>query len=145
MARIAEMNGDYYEVLGVSSSASGEQIRIAYHGLAKDFHPDRHANEGDEQLSEYSRRMSLISEAYDVLSDPQSRSRYDRLGATAWAEASNATFRVRTVNGSECMFCAHSPVAHATLRRNVVMVFVVRAKTGKRFHDRRNGRHRLTV
>ncbi len=120
---------DYYQVLGVSSNATTEQIRSAYHSLAKQFHPDRHANEGDEELQGYAQRMSLISEAYEVLSEPTSRQRYDRLGAAGWAAESDPVFNVRAPNASECMFCAHSPIAHATLRRNVGMVFMRRHAT----------------
>jgi len=65
---------DYYKVLGVSPSASGEEVRRAYRKLAKRYHPDR--NKGSEAAEE---RFKEISEAYGVLGDPQKRKRYDQL------------------------------------------------------------------
>lgn len=66
---------DYYEVLGVSRDASTEDIKKAYRRLARQYHPD--ANSGDEEAEA---RFKEIKEAYDVLSDPQRRARYDRFG-----------------------------------------------------------------
>ncbi len=69
---------DFYQVLGVSSTASDKEITKAYRQLAKKFHPD--ANPGSED------RFKEISAAYDVLSDPAKRKEYDevrRLGPTA--------------------------------------------------------------
>ena len=66
---------DYYQILGVDRKASAEDIKRAYRKLAMQFHPDR--NPGDKQAEE---RFKEINEAYQVLSDPQKRSRYDALG-----------------------------------------------------------------
>jgi molecular chaperone DnaJ len=66
---------DYYEVLGVSRSAGAQELKSAYRRLAREFHPDR--NREDPQASE---RFKDASEAYAVLSDPEKRERYDRLG-----------------------------------------------------------------
>jgi len=66
---------DYYKVLGVSRTASAEQIKTAYRKLAMQYHPDR--NPGDKQAEE---RFKEFNEAYQVLSDPEKRSRYDQLG-----------------------------------------------------------------
>ncbi|MGO9455800.1 MAG: molecular chaperone DnaJ [Acidimicrobiales bacterium] len=69
---------DFYQVLGVSSTASDKEITKAYRQLAKKFHPD--ANPGSED------RFKEISSAYDVLGDPAKRQEYDevrRLGPTA--------------------------------------------------------------
>ena len=66
---------DYYEVLGVPRDASDEDIRRAYHKLARRYHPDVNKEEGAED------RFKEISEAYEVLRDPDKRARYDRLGA----------------------------------------------------------------
>jgi molecular chaperone DnaJ len=66
---------DYYEVLGVNRSAGAQELKSAYRKLAREFHPDR--NREDPQASE---RFKEASEAYAVLSDPEKRELYDRLG-----------------------------------------------------------------
>jgi curved DNA-binding protein len=66
---------DYYQTLGVSRGASADEIKAAYRKLAMRYHPDR--NQGDKQAEE---RFKEINEAYQVLSDPQKRTRYDQLG-----------------------------------------------------------------
>ena len=66
---------DYYEVLGVPRDASTEDIRRAYRKLARKYHPDVNKEPGAED------RFKEISEAYEVLRDPRSAQRYDRLGA----------------------------------------------------------------
>ncbi|MCA9072558.1 MAG: molecular chaperone DnaJ [Planctomycetaceae bacterium] len=65
----------YYEVLEVSREASPDQIKKSYKKLAVQFHPDR--NPGDDTASV---RFKEVAEAYEILSDPERRSRYDRYG-----------------------------------------------------------------
>jgi molecular chaperone DnaJ len=64
---------DYYKVLGVGKGASEEEIKKSYRKLARKYHPDR--NPGDKQAEE---RFKEISQAHDVLSDPEKRKQYDR-------------------------------------------------------------------
>src|ERR1700755_1253804 len=70
---------DYYDVLGVPRDADQDAIRRAYRKLARKYHPDLNAD-GDAED-----RFKELGEAYEVLSDPDKRERYDRLGAN-WRE-----------------------------------------------------------
>lgn len=69
------MPKDYYEVLGVSRSASADEIAKAYRKLARQHHPDR--NPGDKQAEA---RFKEIQNAYDTLSDPKKKAMYDQFG-----------------------------------------------------------------
>ena len=66
---------DYYKTLGVGKNASDAEIKKAYRKLARQYHPDR--NPGDKKAEE---RFKEISQAHDVLSDPDKRKAYDRGG-----------------------------------------------------------------
>src|SRR5690606_28574851 len=66
---------DYYEILGVEKSASEDDIKRAYRRLAMKHHPDR--NPGDKEAEA---KFKEAAEAYEVLSDPQKRQRYDQFG-----------------------------------------------------------------
>lgn len=66
---------DYYEVLGVDKNASAEDIKKAYRKKAIQYHPDK--NPGDKEAEE---KFKEAAEAYEVLSDPQKRQRYDQFG-----------------------------------------------------------------
>ena len=70
---------DYYDILGVKKSASADEIKKAYRGLAKKFHPDK--NKGNKEAEN---KFKEISEAYAVLSDTEKREQYDRLGKEAF-------------------------------------------------------------
>lgn len=69
------IKADYYEVLGVSRSASDQELKAAYRKLAMQYHPDR--NPGDHTAEE---KFKSCSEAYQVLSDADKRAAYDRYG-----------------------------------------------------------------
>jgi curved DNA-binding protein len=66
---------DYYKILGVDRKASEDEIKRAYRKLALQYHPDR--NPGDKKSEE---KFKEINEAYQVLSDPEKRARYEQLG-----------------------------------------------------------------
>ena len=69
---------DYYEVLGVSKTASEEEIKRAFRKLAKQYHPDVNKEEGAEE------KFKEIGEAYAILSDPEKRRQYDQFGHAAF-------------------------------------------------------------
>src|SRR2546425_3199458 len=75
---------DYYKILGVAKGATEKEIKAAYRKLARKHHPDM--NQGNPKAEA---RFKEIGEAYEVLSDPEKRKRYDALGAN-WKEFRNA-------------------------------------------------------
>ena len=78
------MKRDYYEVLGVSKGASTDELKKAYRKLALKYHPDK--NPGDKAAEE---KFKEAAEAYDVLSNPDKRARYDQFGHAGMGGASD--------------------------------------------------------
>lgn len=72
---------DYYQILGVTKSASEADIKKAYRKLALQYHPDR--NKGDKAAEE---KFKEVTKAYEVLSDPQKRQTYDQFGEAAFTQ-----------------------------------------------------------
>lgn len=66
---------DYYEVLGVAKGASDDELKKAFRKLAKQYHPDLHPND-----KECEAKFKEVNEAYEVLSDPDKRAKYDQFG-----------------------------------------------------------------
>ena len=73
---MAEQKRDYYEVLGVSKTATAEELKKAYRQLAKKYHPDANPNNKEEAEAKFKE----VNEAYETLSDPQKRQMYDQFG-----------------------------------------------------------------
>ncbi len=98
---------DYYEVLGVAKNANADEIKKAYRKAAIQFHPDK--NPGDKEAEE---KFKEAAEAYDVLSNPDKRARYDQFaarqaaGPAASAASAAEGSRWRTSSRSSATFSA---------------------------------------
>jgi molecular chaperone DnaJ len=78
MPAVSGQKRDYYEVLGVQRNVSAQELKSAFRKVALQYHPDR--NPGDKEAEE---KFKEASEAYEVLSDPERRQRYDQFGHAA--------------------------------------------------------------
>ncbi len=77
---MADQKRDYYDVLGVSKTATEQEIKAAYKKMAIKYHPDRQSGKSDAEKQEAEAKFKEAAEAYDVLHDPQKRQRYDQFG-----------------------------------------------------------------
>ena len=75
------MADDYYSILGVSKSASADEIQKAYRKLARKYHPDLHDEEDEQGRDRAKQKFQQVQQAFDVLSDPEKRKMYDQFGA----------------------------------------------------------------
>jgi len=80
------MARDYYEILGISRDADKEELKRAYRRLARKYHPDVNSEAGAEE------RFKEINRAYEVLSEPEMRARYDRFGEAGVSSGAGAGF-----------------------------------------------------
>ncbi|MEY3903211.1 MAG: hypothetical protein RL189_2517 [Pseudomonadota bacterium] len=92
--RVSGVGMNYYELLGISKTASDDEIKKAYRKLAMQFHPDR--NPGNKQAEE---KFKQISEAYAVLSDKDKRRQYDMFGDSAFQQGGG--FREDVFRGAD--------------------------------------------
>ncbi len=76
---MAENKRDYYEVLGVSKTASDDEIKSAFRRMAKQYHPDLHPNDKEAEA-----KFKEVNEAYEVLSNADKRAKYDQFGHAAF-------------------------------------------------------------
>jgi molecular chaperone DnaJ len=90
---------DYYELLGVARGADAAAIKAAYRTLAKECHPDRHNGCAQQEA-----RFKAVSEAYEVLKDPQKRAAYDRFGHAAFRNGGGDPFAEGGFNGFSDIF-----------------------------------------
>ena len=77
-----DSNKDLYEILGLSHDASDNDIKKAYKKLAMKYHPDRQANKSDKEKKEAEEKFKEVAWAYDILSTPEKKQRYDQFGIT---------------------------------------------------------------
>lgn len=74
------MKRDYYDVLGVSKSASESEIKSAFRKLSRKWHPDMQAGKPDAEKKAAEEKFKEVAEAYEVLSDKSKRAQYDQFG-----------------------------------------------------------------
>ena len=99
---------DYYDILGVDKNAGAKEIKKAYRKLARKYHPD--VNEGDKTAEN---KFKEVNEAYEVLSDPEKRKKYDQFGSQ-WQQFSRAGGRAEDFDWSQW---TQAPGGGATYRR----------------------------
>lgn len=84
---MAENKRDYYEILGVPKTANEDEIKSAFRRVAKQYHPDLHPDDKDAEA-----KFKEANEAYEVLSDPDKRAKYDQFGHAAFDPAGGASY-----------------------------------------------------
>lgn len=77
-----QQNKDLYDILGLSKNASESDIKRAYKRLALKYHPDRQGDKSEKEKKEAEEKFKEVSWAYDILSNPEKKQRYDQFGIT---------------------------------------------------------------
>lgn len=90
------MKRDFYEVLGLTKGADDKAVKRAYHKLAKKYHPD--TNQGDSNAEQ---KFKEVSEAYEVLSNPEKKKLYDTYGMAAFDESTANFYKNHTNDASD--------------------------------------------
>ena len=109
-------SADYYDILGVSRQATAADIKAAYYQLAKKFHPDRHRNtEHGDLRGKLESLLSVITQAYDTLSEPSPRASYDERLKRSSTPASTAAHKSAIASGEAV---ASSKIAEPKLADN---------------------------
>lgn len=85
---MSQVKRDFYEILGVVKTSDGETIKKSYRKIAMQFHPDK--NPGNAEAEE---KFKEAAEAYEILSNPEKRARYDRYGHQAFQQGTGGGFR----------------------------------------------------
>ena len=101
---------DYYEVLGVDRGASADEIKKAYRKAALKFHPDK--NPGDKDAEE---KFKEAAEAYDVLSNPDKKARYDQFGHEGMGAGAGGFGGGGFGGGGFTIFSASSAISSAAI------------------------------
>src|ERR1700716_1257291 len=117
---------DYYAVLGVTRESSEDEIRSAYRKLARQYHPDVN------QAEEASVRFREVTEAYEVLADPQRRQRYDMFGSTDGAVGFGIDDLFNTFFGGETRRRERGPMRGADLRMQLEIELIDAVRGGVR-------------
>jgi molecular chaperone DnaJ len=117
---------DYYAVLGVTREATEDEVRSAYRKLARQYHPD--VNTAEESTA----RFKEITEAYEVLADPQRRQRYDMFGSTDGAVGFGIDDLFNTFFGGETKRRERGPMRGADLRMQLEIELIDAVRGGER-------------
>jgi molecular chaperone DnaJ len=117
---------DYYGILGVPRDATEDQIRSAYRKLARQYHPDVNPSEDGGT------RFREVTEAYEILSDPQRRQRYDMFGSTDGAAGFGIDDLFNTFFGGEMRRRERGPMRGADLRMQLEIELIDAVRGGER-------------
>ena len=117
---------DYYAVLGVTREASEDEVRSAYRKLARQYHPD--VNQAEDAAV----RFREVTEAYEVLADPQRRQRYDMFGNTDGTSGFGIDDLFNTFFGGEMRRRERGPMRGADLRMQIELELIDAVRGGER-------------